>query len=147
MIWRRIRGICGVAITWGIAWGVLGSAWTLAQLWWVRRHNPALQTFSMLDVVPWMFFVWAVLGTLSGAIFAGLLARLERRRSIDELVPGRVAVWGALGGASLPLLAVALGALGGQAPIGWLSAPVIAGGLGALCAATSLRLAKRAARV
>src|SRR5262245_5261913 len=143
MIWRRIRGILVVATTWALAWGALGSALSVAELWWARRHNPVFRNFAIVDVFPDAFVFWALLGFVSGAVFAILLARLERRRSVDDLAVGRVAAWGALGGASLPLLAIAIGALTGNIPSDWFSAPVISGVLGAMCAAASLRLAKR----
>jgi len=146
MIWRRIRGTLVVATTWALAWGALGSAFSGAELWWALRPNPVFRNF-IFDVLPDAFVFWAIYGFLSGAVFAVLLARLERRRSVDDLATARVAAWGALGGASLPLLAIAIGALTGNIPGDWLSAPLISAVLGAMCAAASLRFAKRPLRV
>jgi hypothetical protein len=90
-----------------------------------------------------MFVFWSTLGAFSGAVFATLLLGFERRRSIDTLAGRRVAVWGALGGATLPLVVIALGGLDGRLSSDWLMAPLISGTLGAVCATASVRLARR----
>lgn len=142
MIWRRIRDILVMAITWALAWGALGSALAAARFWWPTSHDP-VGIFNL----PTILVSWAILGFLSGAVFSALLARRERRRSVDDLATARVAVWGALGGASLPVLATVIGALMGEVGDDWFTAPIISAALGAMCAAASLRLAKRPSRV
>ena len=142
-IWRRVRGVLGVSVTWGVAWGVLGSALTAALLWWSSRRDAALHLFGVVATLPPMFAFWGMLGAFSGAVFATLLLGFERRRSIDTLAGRRVAVWGALGGATLPLVVIALGGLDGRLSSDWLLAPLISGTLGAVCATASLRLARK----
>jgi hypothetical protein len=95
-----------------------------------------------MDVLPTLFFLWSFFGAISGAVFAALLMWLERRRSIDNLVGRRVAGWGALGGATLPLVVVALGGIDGRIPSDWVPASLVAGALGALSAALTVRLAR-----
>jgi hypothetical protein len=46
----------------------------------------------------------STVGFISGAAFALIFSSAERRKSIRELSAGRAALWGALGGAALPLL-------------------------------------------
>jgi len=145
-IWRRVRGVLGVSVTWSLAWGILGSLWSAPLLWWTSRHDAAFEIFGVVGILPTMFVFWSVLGAFSGAVFASLLLGFERRRSMDNLVAGRVALWGALGGATLPVVVVALGGIDGRVPSDWLWAPLISGGLGAVCATTSLRLARRTPR-
>ena len=142
-IWRRVRGILGVSVTWGVVWGVLGSALSAALLWWTSRHDAALEMPGVVASLPTMFVFWSTLGAFSGAVFATLLLGFERRRSVDTLAGRRVAVWGALGGATLPLVVIALGGLDGRLSSDWLLAPLISGTLGAVCATASLRLARQ----
>lgn len=72
-------------------------------------------------------------GFLSGLGFAGLFAFGEKRRTIHELSLGRAALWGFPGAAAVPALT------GADVGEGW-----ITGTLGALFAATSLAIARRA---
>jgi hypothetical protein len=142
MIWRRVRGLLVVSMAWSVAWGVLGSAWAAAQLWWTGRHDGSIQMSGIVDVLPTLVFLWSFFGGFSGAVFAALLMWLERRRSIDNLLGRRVAAWGALGGATLPLVVVALGGIDGRIPSDWVPASLVAGALGALSAAVTVRLAR-----
>ena len=135
-----------MSVTWGVAWGVLGSTLTAVLLLWSSRHDAAVQKFGVVDTIPPMFAFWGMLGAFSGAVFATLLLGFERRRSIDNLAGRRVAVWGALGGATLPLVVIALGGLDGRLSSDWLLAPLISGTLGAICASASLRLARQIPR-
>ena len=68
---RRFRGVLGTAVTWGFAWGALGSLAGVPQ--------------------------WTVVGFTSGAGFALALALAERRSRADTLALRRTALWGALG--------------------------------------------------
>jgi hypothetical protein len=129
-ILRRIRGAASVALIWAAAWlpvGVLVAAWK----GWLS---------------PEFLGVWTLLGACAGAVFAILLATLERRRTLEDLSPRRLTMWGALGGAALPVggsllidLLVRGTSLTGDAPVifGILAL------LGAACAWATLRIARR----
>jgi hypothetical protein len=85
-------------------------------------------------------------GAISGAVFAMLVALLERRREVDTLSSRRTAIWGALGAMALPttilliFLAEAPGFTLIQPAVWSLS---ISAAQGAVCAFGTLALAKR----
>ena len=113
--------------------------------------------FSLLTVIRDAFLNWAVVGAIGGTLFALTLGWAERRRpSLDALSMRRVVSWGAIGGAAFPLLVIPLIPLvapeyARQLPaIHNLSAAfrqaalagAVYGFLGAISAASSLRLAR-----
>jgi len=93
---RRIRGAGIIAVLWGIAWLAAGIALGLL-MQWVGFFDTGLLGLSFLGF-------WTGIGVLSGAVFAALLATLERNQTLERLSARRVAVWGALGGATVPVL-------------------------------------------
>lgn len=134
---RRIRGALSVALIWALAWLPFG---VVVGLWkgWVSlppRHE--------IDL--WFVAVWTLLGACAGGVFAILLAALERYRTLSELSPRRLAAWGAIGGAGLPvagsLLITLLTdlSLASDAP-GIFALMAL---LGATCAWMTLRIARR----
>ena len=88
---------------------------------------------------------WTGIGVLSGAVFAALLTTLERDQTLERLSAHRVAVWGALGGATVPVLstlvvlAVTNLHLAAEAPPVFLAMAA----LGSACALATLWLARR----
>ena len=137
---RRARGVVTTALLWAAAWGLVGLA--LGGLLWAFTGPHPSRGALVLVTARW----WATLGAVAGAAFALALSAAERRaRSLDALSAGRVARWGALGGAALPLLLLPLfwaahrGALG----VGVSLVPLCSA-LGAASAAGSLRIARRA---
>ena len=119
---RRVRGLLGTALVWGTAWGGLTAAGALLGGDWIGALTSGLAHF--------------VVGAVAGGTFAGLLAIGERGRSLADLSPLRVAIWGATGGTLL-------------APLQYLIAPALGvawpGLVGAGLAVGSLALARRAA--
>ncbi len=129
-ILRKLRGLLGVGVTWGAVWAVVGSVVGVVyglvapDLW--QWGNPILDwTLGM-----------GMYGFVSGVGFGKLLALAEGRRRLDELSLPRVAMWGVLGSAAVPLLFAAAGlfsvtttwvdvvsAMGLTALLGGLSAP------------------------
>src|SRR5262249_9115578 len=83
-----------------------------------------------------------ICGGLSGAIFAFLLAVLERRQSFHQLSAQRLAIWGAAAGAALPVcLWLILTAIGG----GLSATPFAVAGialLGGACGWGTFRIAR-----
>ena len=123
---RWLRGALGVALTWAALWVLVG----LAIYAVIRTVDPGdIGPGEGLDrALP----ILALVGFLSGLGFAALLSLVERRRTLRELSLGRVALWGLLGSAAVPLL------MGTDASMGGLT-----GALGALFAAGSLAIARR----
>lgn len=124
---RRLRGFLGVGVTWGIGWSAVGALMMSIVLLLDPASIDAGDFTGMLGV----FFT---LGVISGSVFSLALAVLESRKSIRELSAGRMAVWGAVGASLLPLLT----------PVPDDNAIIMAP-IGALFAAGSVALAKRAA--
>ncbi len=94
---RKLRGILGIGVTWGTVWVVIGTALGLI----VRVVDPdSIDPGEGLAMVR----VFATIGFISGVGFAGLLSLAEARKTILDLPLGRVALWGLLGGAVVPLL-------------------------------------------
>ena len=129
-ILRRIRGAVSVALIWAVAWLPIG---VLVAIWKGWLSTPFLA-------------VWTALGASAGAVFALLLATLERRRTLEDLSTRRLTIWGALGGAALPVvgsllidLLVPNVSLAGDAPAVF----GVMALLGAACAWATLRIARR----
>ena len=88
---RKLRGLTGVGLTWGTAWGVIGAGvgaviGILSPEAWLGA-NP---------VVQWGLGMGAY-GFASGVGFGKLLAFYERRRTLNDLSLSRVAFWGMVG--------------------------------------------------
>ena len=123
---RRLRGALGLATTWGAAWAAISVAFALA-LGIARPEEIAAGEGPAQVAV-----VLGLAGFLAGLGFAAFLLLCEKRRTIHALSLGRVALWGFLGAAAVPVL------LGADIGEGW-----ITGTLGAIFAAASLALARR----
>jgi hypothetical protein len=130
--WRRIRGAIGVGLAWGAAGFVAG--FLLAR---VSPFKPDLP-FALL---------FAPLGFLSGIIFSGILVAIGGRRGFDRLSLPRFAGWGAVSGLLLSgIFAVGAALRGASVWEGFLVFGPALATAGAVCAAGSLALARRAER-
>lgn len=136
---RKLRGLTGVGVTWGVAWSAVGAAigGVLGVL------SPELWTWGN------PIFEWALgmglYGFVSGVGFGKLLALAEGRKRLDQLSLGRVAVWGVLGSAMVPLLFGALGFFAaGTTAMEVLGAMGVTALLGGLSAPGAVALARRA---
>ena len=88
----------GVGLTWGIGWATL--IFILASI--IGAVDP--QQIDQGEE-PWRLAgLVGMVGFMSGAVFAVILSSAERRKSLKDLSVPRAALWGALGGAALPLL-------------------------------------------
>jgi len=96
MTW--LRGVLGTGLTWAAIWAAFGAAaWGI-----VRVVNPgSIDAGEGLLVAATTL---AVAGFISGTGFAVALSLAERRHSLKDLSLPRVALWGALGSAIIPLL-------------------------------------------
>lgn len=94
---RRLRGLLGIALLWAATWAVASlplTAYTVGRLHAARVDAARLAALY----TAW----WALTGLVSGAGFALLLLAAERRRTVEALGAGRLALWGALAGLLLP---------------------------------------------
>lgn len=129
---RRVRAAVGMGLIWGFAWSAVGAF--LARVVGVDTDLP----------LPLLF---APLGFITGVIFSVVLVAIEGRRGFLRTSVSRFAGWGALSGALLTGIIVAGAALRGDAILGELltfGPPLTIAG--ALCAAGSVAIAKRAER-
>jgi hypothetical protein len=126
---RRLRGLLGVGVTWGTLWAGIGAVIGL--------------------VVGEPMAVWALgmglYGLVSGVGFGALLSLGEGRKTLLDLRLGRVAVWGVLGSALVPLLFGAMGTFGvGTTLADVLGAVLTTAVLGGTFAPGSVAIARRA---
>lgn len=129
---RRIRAAIGMGLTWGAAW--FGAGILLARVPGFHSDLP----FALL---------FAPLGLVTGIMFFGILVVIEGRRRFDRMSVSRFAGRGAVSGLLLSGVFVVGAALRGAAVWGeflLFGPPLVVSG--AVCAAGSLALARRAER-
>jgi len=135
---RRIRGLFGVGLTWGVLWGAIGAL--IGLVVGVVAGDVAIAT----PVVEWALGMGAY-GVVSGLGFGTLLSLGEGSQTLRELSLKRVAVWGVLGSALVPL---GFGALGffeaGTTLLDVLGAIAVTATLGGTFASGSVAMARRA---
>jgi hypothetical protein len=130
--WRRIKAGIGMGLVWGVVWSGAGAL--LARMPGFYSDLP----FPLL---------FAPLGFATGIIFSGILVAIEGRRGFARTSLWRFAAWGAASGLLLSGVFVVGAALRGQALWGeflLFGPPLTAAG--AVCAAGSLAVARRAGR-
>jgi len=142
MFLRRVRGVFVTGLLWASVWGVLGCVLVLLQAlrWAGRIVEPSLAQLLLYSLT--FFGLW---GAVSGAVFAVALTIAERQRRIEELSMRRVALWGAIGGVTIPALGTALSVVT-EAPRlkpDLIVLFTITALLGSLCAIATLALARR----
>lgn len=123
---RRLRGALGIGVTWAGLWTAVGLGLAGA----LRILRPA--DFDPGEGLGVILPVLALVGFLSGLGFALLLSLSERKRTAGELSLPRVALWGLLGSAAIPLLLGTDGTMG-----------VLTGLLGAVFASGTVAVARR----
>jgi hypothetical protein len=140
---RRLRGVLGIGTLWGAVGTAVGSVAGL-----VVSLSGGL---PLLDTLVEFGMGAGGLGFGLGSAFAVVLTTLEKRRTLDELTPGRAAGWGAVagGGAALVVGVTLVPALFPVLPLSQLvllliSGTVSYGALTAGLAAGSVALARRA---
>jgi hypothetical protein len=129
---RRVRAAIEIGLTWGAAW--FGAGILLARVPGFYSDLP----FALL---------FAPLGFVTGVMFSGILVVIEGRRRFDRVSLSRFAGWGAVSGLLLSGIFVVAAAMRGET-LGrevLMLSPVLAMA-GAVCAAGSLAVARRAER-
>jgi len=95
---RRVRGAFGIGLTWALLWAIVGlSVGALILYVDPASIDQGEDPLSMAGIL-------GTVGFTCGAIFSGIMAFAERRTSLRDMPLWRAALWGALGGAALPLL-------------------------------------------
>jgi len=95
---RRLRGVIGVGLTWGVMWAALTVALGLVMRFTIPGSIDPGEGELLIGAM--VGFV----GLVSGVCFGLLLSFAEKRKTIVDLSLVRVAIWGILGSAALPLL-------------------------------------------
>lgn len=136
---RKLRGLFGVGVTWGVLWGAIGAVFGFALA--------ALAPGSLYGANPVveLGLGMGAYGLISGIGFGGLLSLGEGSRTLRDLSLKRVALWGILGSAAVPLFFGALGFFdAGTTLIDVLGAIALTGSLGGTFASGSVAMARRA---
>jgi hypothetical protein len=94
---RRLRGVVGTTIATSIPWTALGFLCGLA---FHFQLIPDITAFAQPGfpggIVGALTVTGAVVGTINGLVFSGLLFAGERGKTVDDLSAWRFAGWGAL---------------------------------------------------
>jgi hypothetical protein len=122
---RRLRGVIGMGLTWGLALAGVG---TLVGLMFGGTFVPGLALTG------------GFLGFIVGSAFAVILSIAERRHGLRDLSLWRMALWGGIGGA---LVAGATNLFAGSGGIIWEFVASVAL-FGALASTGTVALARRA---
>jgi hypothetical protein len=140
-ILRRLRGILGIATTWGVAFSVIATTLLIGGLTIGLFPGSVFGPRQIVSVAIQNFFMGGLAGTLFSLFFAGG----ERRQTLETLSMARVALWGFLG-VGVPTAALVLGAsILYHIPL--LVAPLgitMAGALGSAMSVATIKLARRA---
>lgn len=139
---RRLRGILGIATTWGVAFSVIGTTLVVSGV--VTGLLPA-SIFGPRQVVA-VAIENFLMGGLAGTLFSLFFASGERRQTLETLSMPRVALWGFLG-VGVPTAALVLGASVLYGRMSLLAAPLgvaMAGAMGSAMSVATIKLARRA---
>jgi hypothetical protein len=136
-MFRRLRSALVLGAIWGAVWFPVG---IVVGLVFTRLYDPTWTNFLS------GLAAWTVIGVSSGATFALLVAMFERNRTIQQLAVARLALWGMIGGAALPVAAILV--LLKYVPGAHLSSSgravfALMAVLGSVCAIATLWLARR----
>lgn len=96
-----------MGLTWGVIGFALGMVIELVHNVWPNPVGAAVDIWPAVLAYP---------GVLGGVAFSVVLGIAGRHRRFDELSLGRVAAWGALGGAAVGLVPAAMVAMGLATP-------------------------------
>ncbi len=137
---RRLRGLAGVGITWGAMWAGIGAGVGLV----IGIVNPEVWRWTN-PIIEWAYGM-GLYGFVSGVGFGTLLSLKEGRKRLFDLSLGRVALWGLLGSAAVPVIFSILGVFGvaGASVVDIIEAMVVTGFLGGMFAPGSVAIARSA---
>lgn len=95
---RKLRGVVGLGLTWGAIWAGLFVAIFLVVM---AVHPPSLDSGETLSLGA---AIGAAYGFITGVSFSALLLIAERGRTLRDIPLARVALWGAIAAAVMPLV-------------------------------------------
>ncbi len=133
---RKIRGLVGIGLNWGVLWGAVGAGIGTV----IGILNPEVWQWSN-PILEWGLGIGAY-GFVSGIGFGTLLTLREGRKTLADLSLRRVAKWGVLGAAAVPLLFMGMFEVGTTA-LDVIGAIVLTGSLGGTFAPISVAIARR----
>ena len=132
-LFRKLRGLLGVGLTWGTLWAGIGAGIGVVvgivspEAW--RWGNP---------IIEWAFGI-GMYGFVSGVGFGTLLSLRESSKKLLDISLRRAASWGVLGAAAVPFLFFALGTFEtGVTMAEILGAVLVTAGLGGVFAPASI---------
>ena len=125
---RWLRGALGVSLFWALLWIIVGIG--IMSVIYVVDPADIGPGEGPGRALPILGFV----GLLSGFGFSAVLSIAERRNTLHDLALWRVALWGMLGSAAIPML------IGANPDLA-----IISGSLGALFAPASVAIGRRGA--
>ena len=97
---RRLRGVIGLSLTWGAVWATLFVTIFLVIAALDPRSIDQGETLSLGAVIG------AAYGFVTGVSFSTLLLIAERGRKLRDIPLTRVALWGAIAAAVMPLVSI-----------------------------------------
>jgi len=97
---RKLRGVLGAALTWGITWAGVAAALSLSVSAWSTLRAP-----SVIPPPAILFAAfYGIVGVWAGMVFGLVMLTLERRTPFHALSMRRVIAWGILGALSYPIV-------------------------------------------
>ncbi len=136
-LFRRLRGLAGVGLLWGTLWAMIGAVIGVV----LGFIDPELYRFGN-PIFEWAFGI-GIYGAVSGVGFGGLLWLREGKKTLMDLSLPRIAMWGVMGSALVPLLFLSMFA-GGTSMADIVGAMMVTAGLGGVFAPGQVAIARRA---
>lgn len=137
---QRLRGLLGIAVTWGLGVSVLATTILLGGLATGLIPGGVFGPRQVVTVAVRNF----VAGAVAGVLFGMMLASAERRRTVATLSMRRVAGWGFLGVAIPTGIIAVIANAAVPMSIGVIGAGLLGSGvLGAALSTATLKLARR----
>lgn len=124
---RKLLGVLGIGLCWGIAWSACFASFAFYIL--IFRPHEIEPGDGPLPIG----VIGLISGCVCGTVFGAIVSFAENRKSLGDLALVRIACWGLLASAALPLLT--------PAP---LEMVFVLCPLGVVCAAVSVAFARHA---
>lgn len=135
---RKLRGLAGLGVSWSMTWGAVGAGVGFV----IGVVNPEVWLWTN-PVLEWTVGM-GLYGFVSGVGFGGVLGMVERQHALHELSLKRVAWWGVLGSAAVPLVFGFLGMFDpGTTALDVIEAMLLTSALGGISAPGTVALARK----